>query len=233
MARSSAERAYDALKRRLLRGTIQPGERIAVEKLSSQLGVSRTPIREALVALEKEGIVRTVPRRGYFAREISFREALDAYQLRMILEPIATALAARRIGEEDLELLRRLADSSPSDSIRRSLDNNRSFHIAIAKASGNQRLARIMADLMDDMERLVYFEFDRQHTQSDWREEHLSILDSLEARDPEQAAEAVRATFTQDAGLLATKAKVELTTLVGPSLAADEIIVPAMIEDRA
>jgi DNA-binding GntR family transcriptional regulator len=182
VARSSAGRAYDVLKRQLLRGTIKPGQRIVVEEVCSRLGVSRTPVREALVALDREGLVQTVPRRGYFAREISFREALDAYQLRMILEPIATALAARRIGQKELDVLRRLIDSSAggTSDIGTLLEMNRSFHVLIAKSAGNERLARVMADLMDDMERLVYVEFDAQHTPSDRRNEHLNIVDSLE-----------------------------------------------------
>jgi DNA-binding GntR family transcriptional regulator len=224
VARSSAGRAYDVLKRQLLRGTIKPGQRIVVEEVCSRLGVSRTPVREALVALDREGLVQTVPRRGYFAREISFREALDAYQLRMILEPIATALAARRIGQKELDVLRRLIDSSAggTSDIGTLLEMNRSFHVLIAKSAGNERLARVMADLMDDMERLVYVEFDAQHTPSDWRNEHLSIVDSLESRDPDRAASAARATFIRDSGLLAGRAKAEFETL-GLRIATEEM----------
>ena len=220
---SAADRAYQEIKRRLLRGSIEPGIRIAVEDICEEMGVSRTPVREALVALESEGLVHAVPRRGYFAREISFREALDAYQLRMIFEPIATALAARRIRREDLDAIKALADLSTDGSeegIERALEQNREFHMRIAQATGNARLTRIMTDLMDDIERLLYIELDSQHTQADWLEEHQAIVDALEAHDPAAAAAASRATFTSDSGFLSLQAKNELTMLLGSLLPA-------------
>jgi DNA-binding GntR family transcriptional regulator len=215
---SAADRAYKEIKRQLLRGSIEPGVRIAVEDICEKMGVSRTPVREALVALESEGLVRAVPRRGYFAREISFREALDAYQLRMIFEPIATALAARRIRTEDLAAVKELADLSTDgseESIERALEQNRQFHLRICQATGNARLTRIMADLMDDIERLLYIELDSQHTEADWRAEHQAIVDALEAHDPAAAAAAAQATFTSDSGFLSLQAKSELTSLLG------------------
>jgi len=201
-----------------MRGAATPGERIRVDKLCAQIGVSRTPVREALVALEREGLVRTVPGRGYFVREISFREALDAYQLRIILEPLATALAARRIRDAELPVLRELASVSTDgseESITEAVERNREFHVRIAQASGNARLAEIMADLMDDTERLLYIELDTDHPQSEWEEEHLLILKALEERNPNQAAQASRATFTRDSMFLSAQAKLELANLLG------------------
>ena len=95
-------RPVTTLKRELLDGVIRPGDRIADMDICARLGVSRTPVREALLALERDGLVRIVPRQGYFASEISVSDALDAYQLRFILEPIATALAARQISAEEI-----------------------------------------------------------------------------------------------------------------------------------
>jgi DNA-binding GntR family transcriptional regulator len=220
MAGSAVERAYKLLKRQLLRGAIAVGEQIDIMGLCEQLGVSRTPVREALVALEKEGLVRAVPRRGYFAREPSFREALDAYQLRVILEPLATALAARRIGDGDLAMLRDLAviaADGTDEAIERAVDRNRQFHVRIAEATGNQRLAKIMTQLLDDIERLLYIELDTENTYGQWSEEHLAIVAALEAHDPDRAAAASRATFKRDSMFLSTQAKRELSALLGPS----------------
>src|SRR5947199_10368305 len=97
MRRSTKQRVYEALKRELLDGVIRPGERINDSEIAARFSCSRGPVREALLALEQEGLVRVVPRHGYFASEISVGAALDAYQLRLILEPIATAMAAQRI----------------------------------------------------------------------------------------------------------------------------------------
>jgi DNA-binding GntR family transcriptional regulator len=220
VAGRAVERAYEEIKRRLMRGVMTAGERIEVEALCSQIGVSRTPIREALVALEKEGLVRAVPRRGYFAREIGFREALEAYQLRIILEPVATALAASRVQESDLAVLRELAEISSDgseESITRAVERNREFHVRIAEVSGSSRLRKIMSDLMDDTERLLYIELDTYRTYSEWSEEHLVILSALEARDPGLAASAARATFARDSMFLSARAKDELSRLLGAS----------------
>src|SRR5690348_10756274 len=113
---SATQRAYEALKGRLVSGDLQPGDRIVIDDICAELGISRTPVREALLALEREGLVRIIPRQGYFVTEISYREALDAYQLRFILEPIATAMAARRINQEEVASLRTLADVATDGS---------------------------------------------------------------------------------------------------------------------
>src|SRR5205823_5950660 len=117
----------------------------------------------------------------------SFREAFDAYQLRVILEPIATALAARRITSGELDGVRELANIVTDDtegSFDRAVERNREFHLAIARASGNARLAGIMADLMDDIKRLLYAELRTEHTEADWCEEHNAIVDALERHNP-------------------------------------------------
>jgi DNA-binding GntR family transcriptional regulator len=217
MRLSATQRVYEKVKQDLLAGAIAPGDRIVPDELCAGLRVSQTPVREALLALERDGLVRIVPRHGYFAREISFREALDAYQLRMILEPIATALAARRITADEIERIRELADvftDNSEGSFVLAVERNRQFHLAIANASGNARLAKIMADLMDDIKRLLYAELRTEHTEGDWREEHSAIVDALQRHNPADAAAAVRATFAKDVGLLPLRAKAELTSLL-------------------
>jgi DNA-binding GntR family transcriptional regulator len=218
VAGRAVEQAYEEIKRRLMRGKMVAGERVDVVSLCRQIGVSRTPVREALVALEKEGFVQAVPRRGYFVREISFQDALEAYQLRIVLEPIATALAARRVQEDDLAVLRDLAEiasDGSEESITRAVERNRRFHVRIAEASGNSQLAKIMTDLMDNTERLLYIELDTDRTYTEWSEEHLVILEALEARDSERAAMAARATFARDSMFLSARVKDELGSVLG------------------
>lgn len=228
MRRSATQRAYEAIKGDVLSGTLQPGDRIVIEDLCAQLQMSRTPVREALLALEREGLIRIVPRHGYFVSEISYREALDAYQLRFLLEPIATAMAAQRVTAEELVELRALADvprAGSEESFVRAIEQNRAFHVRIAEISGNERLAKIMADLLDDMKRLSYVELRTEHTEAGWQEEHEDIVGALERRDPERAARTVRATFHHDAGLLPVRARVELSHLL------DEMNQPEIPQD--
>jgi DNA-binding GntR family transcriptional regulator len=215
--RSATQRAYEAIKGDVLSGALQPGDRVVIEDLCARLEMSRTPVREALLALEREGLVRIVPRHGYFVSEISYREALDAYQLRFFLEPIATAMAAQRVTRDELIELDALAgvprDGSEVGFIR-AIEQNRAFHVRIAEVSGNQRLAKIIADLLDDMKRLTYVELRTEHTEADWQEEHEQIVDALKRRDPKLAARTVRAAFHHDVGLLPSRARVELSHLL-------------------
>jgi DNA-binding GntR family transcriptional regulator len=213
--------AYTTLKRELLDGVIRPGDRIADMEICARLGVSRTPVREALLALERDGLVRIVPRQGYFASEISVSDALDAYQLRFILEPIATALAARQISAEELSDLRALLasmqeieDDPSENALAQAIELNKAFHVHIAEASGNGRLAKVMSDLMDALGRLVRVDLrTRTSAAATWRFEHQQILLALEAGDPERAAEAVRDSFQRDEGLLLARARDDLGRL--------------------
>lgn len=219
MTTTANARAYEEIKRLLFTGGLEAGERIPVEDLCVQLGVSRTPVREALVTLENEGLVRTVPRKGYFAREVSFRAAIDAWQLRILIEPIATAFAARRAGPSDVaeivELSRPLDEhATTADEIAR----NRAFHLRIAQASGSPRLAKLMTGLMDDIERLLYIELESQHTERTWEDEHAEIAAAIAAHDTLAAARAVSGTFVNDTGFLALQAKSELVSVLGPGV---------------
>jgi DNA-binding GntR family transcriptional regulator len=219
MVKSATRRAYEEIKRQLFTGTLEAGERIPVEEFCEALRVSRTPVREALVALESEGLVRAVPRKGYFAREVTFRAALDAWQLRILIEPIAAALAARRATPVQLAGIQKVAQPiGGGATVAEEVARNREYHLLVAQASGAGRLVRLMAGLLDDIERLLYIELDSQHTEGDWQDEHAEITAALEARDPVAAARAVRETFVHDTGFLALQAKSELTSLLGPDI---------------
>jgi DNA-binding GntR family transcriptional regulator len=220
--------AYETLKRELLDGVIRPGERIVDADVCKRLSVSRTPVREALLALERDGLVRILPRQGYFASEISVSDALDAYQLRFILEPVATALAARRITPTEVSELRELLDAladvdgdTSESGLARAIDLNKAFHVRIAEASGNSRLARILSDLLDALGRLVLVDLrTRTSAAAAWRAEHLDILAALEAGDPERAVAVVRESFQRDEGLLFARARDDLGRVFGPEAAA-------------
>jgi DNA-binding GntR family transcriptional regulator len=215
---SAKQRVYELVKREVLEGALQPGARIVDADLCARLGVSRMPVREALLALAHEGLIRVVPRNGYFVSEISIGDALDAYQLRMILEPIATAMAASLLSDDDLRQLRELAEEETEDTsagLIRAIELNRAFHVRVAAASGNARLSRIMAELMADLTRLAVVELRVAGTMASWRDEHRQIVAALEARDPIWAADVVRAAFQRDDGLLPVRAHAALDQLDG------------------
>ncbi len=213
-ARSATGRVYDVVKRDLLDGVIKPGERIGDAELREELGVSRTPVREAMLALEQEKLVRIVPRSGYFAAEISFADIADAYQMRFVLEPLVSAMAATRISDEEVDELRALADvgtdGSP-DGVLRAVEFNKRFHLRAAEIGGNGRMTRAMSEALDALGRLAMLDLQRGRTVESWTEEHLGIVKAIETRDPVRAANAVRATFEPDQGLLVKRTWSDLT----------------------
>jgi DNA-binding GntR family transcriptional regulator len=227
----ATHRVYEALKQELLDGTVKPGERIPDTEVCRRLGVSRTPVREALLALEREGLVRIVPRQGYFASEISLSDALDAYQLRFILEPIATAMAASRVGNDAriaelrglAEDLSELRDATSDADLVKAIELNKRFHVRIAEMSGNARLGRILADLLDALGRMVLLELRQTHNVASWRTEHLQIVEALEANDPARAAAVVRNSFQRDEGMLLAMAREGFEGLFQPRDGASEV----------
>jgi DNA-binding GntR family transcriptional regulator len=215
--RSATARVYELVRRELLEGAIKPGDRIPDAELRESLGVSRTPVREAMLALEQEGLVRIVQRQGYFASEVSLSDVVHAYQLRFILEPIVTALAATHATDEDVARLRVLADyeaDGTEDEVARAIEANKEFHLAVAEAAGNPRFVRILTDVLDALGRLAIFDLRYWRTPATWRAEHLAITEAIAARDPVRAAAIDRATFDPDEGLLLRRTRDDIGQLL-------------------
>lgn len=216
-ALSATSRVYEAVKRDVLDGVIKAGERIGDAELRQELGVSRTPVREAMLALEQENLVRIMPRLGYFAAEISVTDIADAYQMRFVLEPLVSAMAAVRISEEEADELRVLADvgtdGSPAGVVR-AIERNKRFHLRVAEIGGNGRMTRAMSEALDALGRLAILDLQRGRRVESWTAEHLGLVDAIATRDPVCAAEAVRTTFAPDQGLLLKHTWSDLTRVV-------------------
>ncbi len=179
--RTRADQVYTAIKNAIMTLELTPGSVIQEEVLAQQLGVSRTPIREAVRRLEQEGLVRTLPKKGILVDELSADDVLDVFEVRMCLEPLAARLAARLMPDEELRRLRGL-HTPPSSGGRGFHGGYRELHRSIARFCGNRRMRRILDSLMDDTTRILamggYEERLRAHSL------HLDILDALEKRDP-------------------------------------------------
>lgn len=190
---TEALRLYRALKHDILARRFAPGQPLAEIELARQYGASRTPLREALQRLNADGLVRIEPRRGAFVQELTVTDFLEINELRSILEPYAARIAAHRIEPEEVRRLRdeldaiRVVDPTAEDYPRlEALDA--ALHEAIATASGNQRLARLIASLDDMMQVMRVGDLRRRHRET--HESLQTILDALEARDAD-AAEAL------------------------------------------
>lgn len=184
---SIREQVYKRISELILSGRIAPAERIMENKLSRQLGVSRTPVREALHVLEMEGFLEAIPRVGYQVKEIVWDEVEDICEIRKINETLAACWAMERITQEELEALQRNLDLAEADvrggDPRRFVDRDVDFHDIIVRASGSRRLVEICQTLRRHM--LLY------RVESIYEpemvlsviEDHRRILDRLKAHD--------------------------------------------------
>lgn len=191
--------AYDALKKAITGMDIygHPEEvRLDERKLSQELGVSRTPIREALTLLEQEGFVRSVPRRGIFVIRKSKREIVDMILVWAALESMAARLAATRATSADISALRAMfhdfENGNPAAHMNEYSDANVSFHQALIRLGG--------CDLIVDMTQNLFLHVRairavtiRQDNRADRSiHDHMGIIAALEARDPDLAERLVR-----------------------------------------
>ena len=191
--------AYDALKRAItdmdLYGTLED-IRLDERRLSQDLGVSRTPIREALTLLEQEGFVRAVPRRGIFVVRKSKAEIIDMIIAWAALESMAARLAAKRASDADLRSLRDLfeefRDEPPSEHMNEYSEANIKFHQTVVRLSGCEIIAQMTENLFIHIRaiRTVSLRQDKRAERS--MREHMEIIGALEARDMEAAERLTR-----------------------------------------
>ncbi len=146
IAGTSAERVYEDLRAAIIGGEYAPGERLRAEALASRFGTSRTPVREALMLLEGDGLVEIEPRRGAVVRTFDPADLVDLYEVRAVLEARAAALAAARVTTEDLAALDAACDRAEglTGTTARTIDTliaaNEDFHRTVIAAAGSPRL---------------------------------------------------------------------------------------------
>jgi len=171
---------FNTLRQGILTGELQPGERLMETHLADKLGVSRTPIREAIRMLELEGLATMVPRKGAEVAKISGEDLRDVLEVRKVLESLATRLACSRISESQKETLKSAAadfveKTKCGDATKIALADVR-FHDEILNASGNKRLVQMVNNLADRIYRyrLEYIKDEKNHKKL--IEEHEMIL---------------------------------------------------------
>lgn len=196
--RGLTDAAYHLLKRQIVECALPPGAEVTERSLMERYGFGKAPLRAALVRLAHEGLVRARARRGYLVAPVTVQDVQDIFALRLLLEPAAARQAA---GKVDRRLLARLdalcrAGYTPGhrESETRFLEVNRQFHVAIADAAGNRRLAAVLAQLLEEMERIFHLGLQVRDRSDEMAHEHEALLDAL-ARGDADAAE--RATIEQ------------------------------------
>jgi DNA-binding GntR family transcriptional regulator len=191
--------AYTALKRAITAMDIydRPDEiRLDERRLSEGLGVSRTPIREAMTLLEQEGFVRTLPRRGIYVVRKTKREIVEMITVWAALESMAARLVALNAPVDDIAELRRLMDAfhdgTDGERLQEYSDANIAFHQAIIRMSGCNLLAEMTQNLFIHMRAIRKVTIHQDNRASRSIVDHMAIIEALERRDPEEAARLVR-----------------------------------------
>lgn len=191
-ARIMIDRTYHRLKESIYRGRLRPGQRLVERELARRMGVSRIPLRESLVRLETEGLVRSVPYSATFVEDLSAEDMLEIYSMRRALEPLATQLAAVRADAPLVEKLRRLCDQMTRDTVAQNIPQldrtDYRFHHTIVVGSGHKRLLRAYESAHI---RIVGPQVDFAHIldapADKTAKEHLELVDLIEKRDAKGA----------------------------------------------
>jgi DNA-binding GntR family transcriptional regulator len=194
--RSVVDQVHADLLERIVAGELSPGSRLRQEALAAELGVSRTPLREALARLVSEGLVDFVPNRGATVARRDFTDMEQAWRARLVIEPGAARLAAERCDgtaiEQMRETVRRQRDVA--DDVTASFTLNREFHLALVAASGNAHLLRF-AELLW-LSRIGVPIFARQARDRSqvlsWAGDHEAITDAVAARSAGRAERLTR-----------------------------------------
>lgn len=177
---SAAARAYGALKDGILMCTYPPGSTLNEGRLAEALNVSKTPIREALATLVHEGFVEVLPRQGYRVTDLTLSDVQEIFNLRLLLEPAAAAMAAEHASPEQLQALRNLVENDldlPDD--RSIIAANRAFYAKLAEASGNARLAATLIHLNEEMQRLYLSGLDLRSSIDQQHEARRDLMTAL------------------------------------------------------
>ena len=194
---------FYTLRQAILKGELEPGERLMEMQLAEQLGVSRTPIREAIRKLELEGLVLMIPRRGAIVAKITEKDLRDVLEVRSSLERLSTELACERMHDDTIAELRQaqeaFKEALAQNDITLQAQRDVEFHDVIYKATGNIRLIQMLNNLREQMYRyrLEYLKHDLAH--QTLIEEHEAIIEALSKRDRETATKIiVRHVYNQE-----------------------------------
>lgn len=184
------EIVFESIREAILNGVFEPGERLMEIQLAEELGVSRTPVREAIRILELENFVIMVPRKGAYVAGVSSKDVAEVFEIRSALEGLAASLAAERITDGELEqmeqaLLYRAQEEQTE--LEQSVKSDTDFHALVYRASRNERLILILANLREQIQRFRTTSLSVPGRMKVAIDEHRAILEALRNHDSETA----------------------------------------------
>ena len=190
------ELVLEAIREAIMNGSLKPRERLMEIQLAEELGVSRTPVREALRKLELEGFIVMVPRKGAYVADLSLKDIADVFEIRAALEGLAAGLAAERITDEELEYRERhlveKGDAISQNDMERLVAIDTDFHEAIYRASRNERLFVIINNLREQIQRFRATSLAYPGRMKQSLEEHRIIVEAIQSRDVQGARQAAQ-----------------------------------------
>jgi DNA-binding GntR family transcriptional regulator len=186
-----SELIYTSIKSAIVSCQIPPGTELSERQLAVRYRVTKAPVRSALSKLGQEGWVQSVPRQGHRVANVTLADAQEIFSLRQLLEPAAARLAAGRINPNQILKLNAACsavDRSDARAIRNVLLAHQRFHVAIAHAAGNVRLAQAIEQLQNEVIRLLYLIIRWEGFSPAWDEGQNDLVNALIANDGESAA---------------------------------------------
>lgn len=181
------EIVFESLRGAIISGTLKPGERLMEVQIAEKLGVSRTPIREAIRKLELEGLVVMMPRRGAYVADLSLKDITDVLEIRASLEGLASGLAALRITDEEIEELEMTAvhfnQAIEEEDFDKIVQLDIDFHDRIFKAARNEKLLQINNSLREQVQRFRIMYINKSNKSKDLSKEHYAIAEAISRRD--------------------------------------------------
>ncbi len=181
----------ETLRDAIRKGVLKPGERLMEIQLAEELGVSRTPVREAIRKLELEGYVIMMPRRGTYVANLSIRDVNEVFEIRTSLDSLASGLAAERITDEELERLQRLlvliGGYIESNNMEKIVETDTEFHDLLYQASRNSRLVGIIFNLREQLTRFRATSMAFPGRLKETLEEHRRLVEAIAQGDVKEA----------------------------------------------
>ena len=182
------------IRQAIISGIFHPGERLMEIQLAEEMGVSRTPVREAIRKLELEGLVVMIPRRGTYVANISIKDINEVYEVRTALDVLAAGLAAERINEDELEMMQRLlveiGQYIDEGNIEKIVEIDTAFHDILYQASRNNRLVGIIYNLREQLTSFRAKSMAYPGRLEETLEEHRRIVDTIAQGDAVAAQKA-------------------------------------------
>lgn len=181
---------FESLREAIMGGALKPGERLMETQLAEELGVSRTPVREAIRKLELEKFVVMIPRKGAYVAGVSLKDISEVFEIRSALEGLAANLAAERITDDELEQMERVLFYRSDDEavdLEQLVKSDTDFHALVYQASRNERLIHILANLREQIQRFRATSLAVPGRMKLAVDEHRMIVEALRNHNSEEA----------------------------------------------